>query len=171
MRHLWNGSASGHWLNEKRKKKEAVKAAERQREFDEELAAERQALDDDLLDIQIAEIAFSERQRLNRQLDGEMKQFKEQLKSPAVDCGITPVPEGMTPAQHQPELAGKPAEVSKGDEWGKEYARARVERHQRIIQKAARAGQRQGERDRVSSVSLDQAPRKGFAPYRKQARQ
>jgi len=124
MRHLWNGSASGHWLNEKRKKKEAVKAAERQREFDEELAAERQALDDDLLDIQIAEIAFSERQRLNRQLEDEMKQFKEQLKSPAVDCGITPVPEGMTPIQHQPELAGKPAEVSKGDEWGKEYARA-----------------------------------------------
>ena len=91
-------------MNEKRKKKEAAKAAERQREFDEELAAERQTIDDDLLDIQIAELAFTERQRLNRQLEDEMKQFKEQLNSPAVDCGITPVPEGMTPAQHQPEL-------------------------------------------------------------------
>jgi hypothetical protein len=131
----------GHWANDKRKKKEAAKAAERQREFDEELAAERQAIDDDLIDIQIAEIAFSERQRLDQQLKDEIKQFKEQLKSPAADVGITPVPKGMTPAQHQPELAGKPAEVPKGDEWGKEYARARVEQHQRAIQKAARAGQ------------------------------
>jgi hypothetical protein len=94
----------GHWMNEKRKKKEAAKAAERQREFDEELDAERQAINDDLIDIQLAGVALTERQRLNQQLNDEMSQFKEQLKSPAVDNGITPVPEGMTPAQHQPEL-------------------------------------------------------------------
>lgn len=94
----------GHWLNEKRKKKEAAKAAERQREFDEELAAERQALEDDLIDIELAGVALTERQRLNQQLNDEMSQFKEQLKAPVVDIGITPVPEGMTPAQHQPEL-------------------------------------------------------------------
>jgi ClpP class serine protease len=94
----------GHWANEKRKKKEASKAAERQREFDEELAAERQAIDDDLIDIEIAGLAFTERQRLDQQLEDEMSQFKEQLKAPAADVGITPVPEGMTPAQHQPEL-------------------------------------------------------------------
>ena len=94
----------GHWANEKRKKKEAAKAAERQREFEDELAAERQALDEELIDIQLAGLALTERQRLDQQLDDEMKQFKEQLQSPAADDGITPVPEGMTPIQHQPEL-------------------------------------------------------------------
>lgn len=84
--------------------KEAVKAAERQREFDEELAAERQALMDDSINIELAGFAFTERQRLDQQLEDEMSQFKEQLKTPAADVGITPVPEGMTPAQHQPEL-------------------------------------------------------------------
>ncbi len=159
----------GHWANEKRKKKEAAKAAERQRDLDEELAAERQAFEDDLIDIELAGLALTERQRLNQQLNDEMSQFKEQLKAPAVDCGITPVPAGMTPIQHQPELAGKPAEVSKGDEWGKEYSRARVEQHQRVIQKAARAGQEQGERDWVSPAGLDKASREGITPYRQQA--
>jgi hypothetical protein len=95
---------NGHWANEKRKKKDSAKAAERQNEFDEEMAAKRQVLEDDLIDIELAGLAFSERQRLNQQLDGEMKQFKEQLKLPAADDGITPVPEGMSPTQHQPEL-------------------------------------------------------------------
>jgi hypothetical protein len=109
----------GHWMAAKRKRKEEEKAAKRQSEQHEEWMQHQREMMDDIEELNM----ISARQHLQQQMNAELREFKQRLREPSPPNDVTPVPAGMTPAQHQPELAGKPAEVPKGDEWGKEYAR------------------------------------------------
>jgi TolA-binding protein len=108
----------GHWMAAKRKRKEEEKAAKRQSEQHEEWMQQQREMMDDIEELNM----ISMRQHMQQQMDADLREFKQRLREPSPPNDVTPVPAGMTPIQHQPELAGKPAEVSMGDEWGEAYA-------------------------------------------------